>query len=167
MEQSYSSAKTSINTISKIYTQYPFKTNTTILDYGCGKYNTSIDFMATKQCKVLPFDKYNRTENENLLTKDFCLHNHLDYIVCSNVLNVILEDEIIEEILQNIYNFADEETIVLISIYEGDKSGIGKVTSKGYQKNLRYKEYYKFIEKYFTFSIKKQIFICQKRNSGK
>lgn len=83
-------------------------------------------------------------------------------IVCSNVLNVILEDEVIFEILDNIYEIANKNTIILISIYEGDKSSIGKETTKGYQKNMKLKEYLKYLNK-FEVTIKNQIYICKKK----
>lgn len=160
--QKYSSKNTSINTISKIYKKYEFKENSIILDYGCGKYNTSINFMKNKNCIVLPYDKYNRNEDINKQTLEFCKNNKIDYIVCSNVLNVILEDEVIFEILDNIYEIANKNTIILISIYEGDKSSIGKETTKGYQKNMKLKEYLKYLNK-FEVTIKNQIYICKKK----
>lgn len=160
--QKYSSKNTSINTISKIYKKYEFKENSIILDYGCGKYDTSINFMKNKNCIVLPYDKYNRYEDINQQTLNFCKNNKIDYIVCSNVLNVILEDEVIFEILDNIYEIANKNTIILISIYEGDKSSIGKETTKGYQKNMKLKEYLKYLNK-FEVTIKNQIYICKKK----
>ena len=49
----------------------------------------------------------------------------------------------------DILNYVKDTTIVYIQIYEGDKSGIGKVTSKGYQRNLKSKYYLSFIENIF------------------
>ena len=163
--QKYTSKNTSINTISKIYTQMEFLENSVILDYGCGKYNTSIEYMKHKDCIVLPFDKYNRTELENNNTLQYVSNYDLDYIVCSNVLNVIYEEDIIKNIIKDIYNYSKKNTIIYISIFEGNKSGIGKVTTKGYQRNEKYKEYLKYLEPYFDITIKKQIFICKRKEN--
>ena len=160
--QKYSSKNTSVNTISKIYKKYDFKENSIILDYGCGKYDTSINFMKNKNCIVLPYDKYNRDNETNLKTLDYCKNNKIDYIVCSNVLNVIMEDEVIFQILDDLYKIANKNTVILISIYEGDKSGIGKETTKGYQKNMKLKEYLKYLNK-FDILIRNQIFICKRK----
>ena len=76
-----------------------------------------------------------------------------------------MEDEIIFQILDDLYKIANKNTIILISIYEGNKSGIGKETTKGYQKNMKLKEYLKYL-KYlnkFDVSIKNQIFICKRK----
>lgn len=160
--QKYSSKNTSINTISKIYKQYNFKENSIILDYGCGKYDTSIEFMKNKNCIVLPYDKYNRDENTNKNSLEISKQN-LDYIVCSNVLNVIYEKHIIEDILKHIFNLSNKDTIILFSIYEGNKSGIGQETSKGYQRNEKLNSYLPLLEKYFNVKRLKQIYICTKK----
>ena len=163
MEQIYSSSNTSINKVSKIYTNMDFKENSFILDYGCGKYDTSIEYMKNKNCVVLPFDKYNRDNSINNQSLKYCENNKIDYIVCSNVLNVIKEEEIIDDILKHIHTLSKDNTIVYISVYEGNKTNIGIPTSKGYQRNEPYKNYLKYIEKYFNIEIKKQVFICRRK----
>lgn len=70
-------------------------------------------------------------------------------IVCNNVINVIKENDIIMNVLGILYDFASDETDIYITIYEGDKSGIGKVTSKGYQRNQKRDEYKDFILEVF------------------
>ena len=46
-EQLYSSADTSINTVSAVY-KYIDAPNTVILDYGGGKYDTNVEYMMQK-----------------------------------------------------------------------------------------------------------------------
>lgn len=160
--QKYSSKNTSINTINKIYKQYNFKKDSIILDYGCGKYDTAIEFMKNKNCIILPYDKYNRDKNVNQISLEVAKKENLDYIVCANVLNVIQEDFIIEEIIKHIFDLSKKNTIILFSIYEGNKSGIGQVTSKGYQRNEKFISYLTILEKYFIVEKQKQIYICKK-----
>ena len=162
--QKYTSKDTSINVVNKIYTHYDFIEGSHILDYGGGKYDKNIEYMKNKNSFVYVYDKYNRSKDYNATTKGICSKRPPDYIVCSNVLNVIYEDEIIEEILEDIYLYA-ENAIVLFAIYEGDKSGIGKETTKGYQRNQKIKEYLKYIEEYFeVIKIKKGIIECRRKD---
>jgi hypothetical protein len=165
MNQKYTSKDTSINVINKVYKKYEFKENSLILDYGGGKYDSNVIYMKNKNNSiVLVYDKYNKDIEHNKKVLDYCRKNIPNYVVCSNVLNVIMEDEIINEICTDILNYCNNETIVIFAIYECDKSGIGKETSKGYQRNEKTKEYLKFIEKYYKInSVKSGIIICQKK----
>ena len=161
--QKYTSQNTSINTISKIYKNAPFQMHSTILDYGCGKYETAKTYMEEQGHTVYLYDKYNRTTEENEKNLQNCKQQKLNYIVCSNVLNVIMEDDILCEILEDLTTYMDNETILYLSVYEGDKTGIGKPTSKGYQRNQPYKSYLPLLSNYFDISVKKQIFVCTKK----
>ena len=67
-------------------------------------------------------------------------------VVCSNVLNVIDSEYEIETIAQNIMNIVTATNgFGFITVYEGDKSGIGKQTGKDqYQRNEPLKNYLKY-----------------------
>lgn len=153
MQQRYSSKDTSINVVNKVYKQHAFEPNSLVLDYGGGKYDANVEYMKAKGVTVLVYDKYNRTESSNEQVLSYVAKNQPNYVVCSNVLNVIFEDEIIDEILQNIQSYNAEK--VIFAIYEGNRSGIGGETSKGYQRNQKTKEYIPMIEKYFVVLKKK------------
>lgn len=158
MRQEYSSKDTSISVVNKVYKQYNFRPFTTVLDYGGGKYDKNKDYMQQKQVNVLVYDKYNRSEEENLYALSV---PHYDYLVCSNVLNVIKEDVVIDEILKHMRSLNAD--LYLFSVYEGDKSGTGKVTKKGYQRNQKLAFYKSLLEQYFTkVENKKGILVCKK-----
>lgn len=160
MRQEYSSKETSINVVNKVYKQYDFKPNTKVLDYGGGKYDTNKEYMYRKHVDILVYDKYNREESHN--NKVLSLYPY-DYIVCSNVLNVIKEDLVIDEILRHMLNLGTETTIYLFAVYEGNKSGIGTVTKKGYQRNQRLDFYNALLKGYFkTVEKRKGLLICKK-----
>lgn len=159
MKQKYTSKDTSINTINKVYKQKEFEDGSTILDYGGGKYDSNAVYMKEKGCKLYVYDKFNRSDshNENVIKK--MLNNPPDYLVCSNVLNVIYENEIIMEILEDIQKY--KATKIFFAIYEGNKSGIGKETSKGWQRNEKTSAYISIIDRYFNIiSIGNQIIEC-------
>ena len=82
-------------------------------------------------------------------------------ILVSNVLNVIEEDEIIIDILNTCKELLKSNGRVLITVYEGDKSGRGKQSKEDcYQRNARTAEYIKLVSKVFeNVKIKQNIII--------
>ena len=152
MSQTYTSAGTSINRTKlpavyrKVVITTPF-----VFDYGCGKYTAHIrDHVADQDAYYLPYDPYNQREpvNKKSLTMvDRCCETHKPVtIVCSNVLNVINSDYEIETIVNNISNIvAYTDGVAYITVYEGDKSGVGRQTGKDqYQRNEPLKAYLRF-----------------------
>lgn len=152
MEQKYTSADTSLAIVNKIYTHYPFAANTRVLDYGGGKYDLNTEYMAKRSVTVSVYDKFNRTAEHNAKVLKDAHQDAPNYVVCSNVLNVIMEDEIIMGILSEIRNF---KTKTIIAVYEGNGKGIGKETTKGYQRNQKLAAYIPMVEQYFTIISKK------------
>ena len=132
--QEFSSKMTSINStrlpavFKKInYSKLP--KNFTLLDYGCGRYPQIIhNFIKSKGGVYVGYDKYWMNEEANKAA----LNCFPDIIVCSNVLCVIQENKIIMEIVAKLLSYGKP---VVISVYEGNKSWIGKPTTKGYQRN--------------------------------
>ncbi len=150
LRQEYTSKDTSINTVSAIYKQIGFGMVSTILDYGGGKYDTNAQYMQEKRkCTVLVYDPYNRTPEHNRNVLKYFTNNPAYFVVCSNVLNVIKEDEVIIEALRHIYSLMNKNGFLYIKVYERDKSGIGCATTKGWQRNQKLNEYIPFIENAF------------------
>lgn len=124
IKQQYSSANTSINSkrLPKIYSLINIGKNTTVLDYGCGKffdsYNLGDNFYG--------YDPYNRN-NPDVLNRTY------DIALCSNVLNVIKEREVRLDVLRRLKGLARK---VYITVYEGDRSGKSRVSKEDcYQLN--------------------------------
>lgn len=136
-KQKFSSANTSINSVKlpAIYKKINWDSlkkdsgSNLVLDYGAGRYTKHIrDFLITYGFKYIPFDPYNCTEEENQMAYT----SSPSVIVCSNVLNVIAEDSIIDDIHSVIRKFG---VPYFITVYEGDKSLCGRATKSGYQRN--------------------------------
>lgn len=150
MKQEYTSSETSINQIPAVYTKFPqaFGKGDRVLDYGGGKYDTTKEYMAQFGVKVDVYDPFNRSVAHNKKITDAYKMKKADVIVCANVLNVIKEPEVIEGIIHEImYKYAGANTIVIFQVYEGDKSGKGKVTTKGYQRNQPASSYSVFFKR--------------------
>lgn len=164
MTQKYTSADTSINTVNKVYTKMNFTRGSTVLDYGGGKYDSNIEYMAEKGVNVKVFDPFNRSPAHNESVMRYFKTHTPDYIVNSNVLNVISELAIVNDIINNIHKLAGPQTICYFAIYEGNKTGIGKVTSKGFQRNEPTAYYVPLIQKKFKTVIRKGNIIIALKN---
>lgn len=82
----------------------------------------------------------------------------IQVIVCNNVLNVVPENiavEIVNTMLK--YHKAD----ILITIYEGNRTGVGAINTKGcYQANKKYKDYTFLLD--LGFELKNNYFILKR-----
>ena len=112
-----------------------FNRTPVVLDFGCGRYTDHIEhFLATKGFIYKgydPFWKSSKENNEALACKPYI-------VICSNVLNVINNKETVNE-LQNFVrdfsfpallgqNVVQEPSFYFLTVYEGNKSGIGRMT---------------------------------------
>lgn len=144
MSQSFTSAATSINKnrLPAIYNKIQFEQGEKVLDYGCGKYTEHIrKFMDGQGVYWLGFDPFNQTADHNINVLTTVNQLRLDRVILSNVLNVIDDTETILKVIRVAKNYLPKKG-VFITVYEGDKSGIGKVTKFDcYQRNAR-KEWY-------------------------
>lgn len=132
MAQKYTSANTSINStkMPRIYSLVSdrISDNDIVIDYGCGKYfdNYNLD------SRFFGYDPYNRPD-ERVLNSEY------NIALCSNVLNVIMEREQRIDLLKKLKNLAKK---TFITVYEGDKSGVGKVSKNDcYQLNRKVSDY--------------------------
>lgn len=108
-----------------------------ILDYGTGRSKTSIRnyvFDKIKSYHLSCYDPYWVLYEDN--KKALSCHPHL--VVISEVFNVIKEDEVIKDIVTRCLSY---NVPIFITVGEGDKSGIGKATDDGWQRNQRLKDY--------------------------
>lgn len=160
--QQYSSERTSINSgkVPQAFTTYQdkigFVPRSLILDYGGGKFDTAVEYMARYGSKVLIYDKYNRTAEHNKMVMTAVRHRKPDYIVCCNVLNVIQENNVVELVVRTIKRLSGANTVVIFKIHEGDGSGHGRPTGPTqYQRNQKTDAYLPLIWKYFPNAIKK------------
>lgn len=140
--QKFTSANTSINStkLPKVYTKVQL--TGAVLDYGCGKYIGHIKhFLYENDAYLLPYDPYNQSNEVNFdtmrkLKKIMENGEHLN-IVCSNVLNVIDDDEMIQMIADRIQRWIERtDGTAYITVYEGNRTGVGRQTGKDqYQRN--------------------------------
>ena len=150
MAQRYTSAETSVNT-----TKLPFlfshlesligkaeKPDHFILDIGCGKETTHIrDKVESLGWGYIGYDPYNQDEDGQNIARLAMSLFPISVATLSNVVNVIDDDQaMIEAIRMGISHAVSH--VALVTIYEGDGSGVGRVTKNDcYQRNMKRKDY--------------------------
>jgi len=150
--QTYTSKSTSINKdkLPAVYGKASFRSGM-VMDYGAGRYTEHIRNHVNGLHKTyLPYDPYNLPEERNAATATIvcnamAMHVPVD-VVCSNVLNVIDDDNTVRKIAGHI------EQIVTasggsgyVTVYEGNRSGEGRQTGKdSYQRNEPLRSYLKY-----------------------
>ena len=138
-----------------------------IFDYGCGRFKNNKDYCENKGIEWYGYDPYWKEDIENQKVLSFIEKNKdkLDCIVCSNVLNVIDNNEEVEKIISYLANISNSNTIVVFSCYRGDGTSIGKETKKDcWQRNEKPQIWKKRLSKYFNVMYNiTDIFICKKR----
>lgn len=163
--QKITSTDTSMNFVSSAYTQkfLPIPPNSLILDYGGGKYDSNIKYMQEKGSEVLVYDIYFHPEY-NKAVFDFCNKViHPNFIVCSNVLNVIDSLKEREFVVSEIATLSRKwgNIPVIFVLYEKNGDGVEKITGKNkYQACMKTEAYMPLVKTYFPNAIRKgnQIF---------
>lgn len=79
------------------------------------------------------------------------ISNCFDIVFCCNVLNVVEDVQRVVDQLKDI-----ETKILVIQIYEGDKSGEGKVTRDGFQQNKKAEWYMSSLD---------QLGVCERKGN--
>lgn len=146
MKQQFTSKYTSINTkqLPAIYSKINFEKlrDKTIFDYGSGKIETVRlirEKLETYDIDYIPYDIYNLSPADNCYALE--RRKEADIYICSNVLNVIKEDDIVQMIIDEIVQLSNTKSY-FFKIYEGNKSGVGKQTKKDcWQRNQKTKDY--------------------------
>lgn len=105
-----------------------------VIDYGCGRYTTHInEFMKEKGFTWFGYDPYWEAKQHNAVVLSLAPA----VVICSNVFNVIKDDNDLVEARNNISSLVEKGNgLYFYTVYEGDKSGFGRHTKKDcYQRN--------------------------------
>jgi hypothetical protein len=141
--QEFTSAATSINktklpeAYSTIHKKMGWRKGTTHIDIGGGKFDNAKEFLGNLGVEAHVFDPYNRTPEHNQEVMERVGKGNADSASLFNVLNVIKEPQYREEALRTAHKALKPGGKIFISIYEGDKSGVGKKTkADSWQNNM-------------------------------
>lgn len=166
--QNITSKNTALNQVASTFKAFNFD-NCLVLDYGCGK-GMSKEFCEKtyNNCKVFLYDPYHGFDETNNFFES-CSQNTKNIITCNNVLNV-LQDDILKSVITHIAMLADYYlTDVIFKIYEGNKTGNGKITKNDcYQRNEKTENYVTLIDTivnngcHYDVKRKGQYIICKR-----
>lgn len=151
-KQTFTSANTSINANKLPSAFIKVSPYGAVLDYGCGKYTEHIKnyVMQEKGDKFktfcyFPYDKFNQSEHTNKQAIAYGKTFGYNTVYINNVLNVIDNENVIWNILYECFDMCNIGGKIVIQIYEGNKSGIGKETKNDcFQRNEKTKDYERF-----------------------
>jgi hypothetical protein len=155
-EQAYTSADTSINQgkLPSGYTQLrkrgAFKEGQLIVDIGGGRFDNAVDSVREQEgAEVLVYDPFNRDKEHNEAVVERVADGGADVAVSNNTLNVIEEEANQRRVVQQAYNAVKSGNEAHFTVYEGDRTGVGRTTAKGFQHNKKTAEYLPLIESVF------------------
>jgi hypothetical protein len=152
--QRISSKATSVKQISAIFKSpkiFDLKEGSVNLDIGGGRFDLGTDYLRNERgVENLVFDRFNRSSehNKEVLSRVQEIGG-ADSATVANTLNVIEEPEARRHLIQQSYGFTKKGGKVFFQIYEGDRTGAGGETTKGWQNNKKTLEYIPEIEKVF------------------
>lgn len=154
--QIITSAATSVNTTrlpavyNKInFDRYKDMEDVKLFDYGCGVEATRKlieKFLKKYGIEYMPYDPYNMPLGE--AASNYEKRTEANIIVCSNVLNVIDSDDELSKVMAELTKLSRSKD-VFVTVYEGNHSGVGKQTTKGYQRNRNVSWYRGILNGYY------------------
>lgn len=165
-EQEYTSANTSINSskLPAIFKLINLSPNTINLDFGGGRFDNATEYLANEDVTNLIYDPYNRSSEHNKNVLDTIRKNNgADTVTCSNVLNVIKEENARRTVIQNIYNLLKSNGTAYFTVYEGTGKGNEGATKSGYQLNRKTTDYVDEIKEVFSDVTRKGKLIIAKK----
>lgn len=125
-------------TLKLVEKYFGWEPNTINFDIGCGRW-PDLFTEALKERSVIniPYDPYHMTDKECHQTLKKVLTNQVDTVTLNNVLNVVPDGTLRLEALLLAAGVLKSGGICYILIHEGDKKGIGRATSRGWQANKK------------------------------
>lgn len=159
VDQEFTSKETSINSgkLPAIYKLVNFPKGSLVIDYGGGKFDNATEYLDTLGVTGLVYDPYNRTtEHNRSVIKQIRENGGADIALCSNVLNVIKEEEARLNVLKNIRKLLKSSGTAYITVYEGKGTGEAKQSQDdAYQLHRKTADYLDEIHKVFPDATRK------------
>jgi hypothetical protein len=151
--QEISSADTSLPQIPAVFKSNVFIPRGTNLDIGAGKFDMGKQYLERERgvSESVPFDPFNRSvESNQMAVERLQSGERFATATIPNVLNVIAETSARDNVILQAARAIKPEGVAYFQIYEGDGSGSGRKTSKGFQNNKKTAEYVEEIRQHFT-----------------
>ena len=164
-DQEYSSAETAINgkqgKLPAVFSKANIPDGALVLDYGGGTVESeqvAQAYLDQFNAKEMLYDPFNQTPEHNReVIKTLKSAGGADVAVCSNVLNVIKEQEVRIDLLNKIKKLLKSGANAYISVYEGSGKDEGSATQKGksFQNNRKLSGYLEEVQSVFPDATRK------------
>ena len=136
--------------VPKMFKKVRWRSYTVNLDVGGGYHEDATLYLAERKVHNVVYDPDHKSAEHNAKAISFVIGIGGSHsVTLSNVLNVIPSWRDRDAVLYYSKFLARKSAPIYIGVYEGDKSGVGKMTYKGWQANLEIGEYEKAIANRF------------------
>lgn len=161
--QGFGSAGTSLNQVARAFRHIDWKPGTVNVDIGGGRFDRATEYLAEKEVENLVFDPFNRDAEHNRAIAERIREKKAETVTCNNVLNVIDTERSRANVILQAAKALKPEGTAYFSVYEGDKSGVGRQTkSDSWQNNRPTKDYIDEVKQYFDdVTLKNNIIIAK------
>lgn len=153
--QQFTSAGTSQSQVAKgfgtVAKHIGWTRGTVNLDIGGGRYDHGTNFMAKHGVVNHVLDPHNRSAEHNTnVSQSVRKRGGADTVTVFNVLNTIKEPEIHDDVLRTAKHHLKSGGKLYLSVYAGDKSGVGRQTKKdSWQRNEPTSAYLETVRRHF------------------
>lgn len=175
-EQEFKSDKTAVNgkqgKLPAVFKKANIPNGALVLDYGGGTPESEAvaqAFLDQFDAKEMLYDPFNQTpEHNRQVVKDLKANGGADVAVCSNVLNVIKEQEVRLDLLNKIKKLLKSGATAYISVYEGSGAGQGSATqnNESFQNNMKLGSYLEEVQSVFPDATRKGAVIVAPNTSS-
>ncbi len=140
-----------------------WKPGTVNVDIGGGKIDKATKYLREQGVESMVFDPFNRDAEHNRQVAERVRDEKVDTVTCNNVLNVIDSASSRANVILQAAKALKPGGTAYFSVYEGDKSGVGRQTkSDSWQNNRVTKDYVSEIERYFDdVTVKDKVIIAK------
>ena len=136
--------------VPKMFKKVRWRSYSVNLDVGGGYHKDATLYLAERKVKNVVYDHIHKSAEHNAKAISFVIGiGGSNSVTLSDVLNVIPSWRDRDAVLYYSKFLARKSAPIYIGVYEGDKSGVGKMTDKGWQANLEISEYEKAIANRF------------------
>ncbi|MBQ7211564.1 MAG: hypothetical protein IJS19_02665 [Muribaculaceae bacterium] len=150
ISQGFGSAGTSLRQVASGLRKVYWKKGTTNLDLGGGRFDEGTDYLAKEGVANLIFDPYNRTAEHNKAVAERVRKEGVDTVTCNNVLNVIDDAGARSNVILQAAKALKPDGTAYFTVYEGDKSGVGRQTkADSWQNNRPTRDYIDEVKEHF------------------
>jgi len=136
--------------VPKLFKKVRWRSYSVNLDVGGGYHEDATLYLAERKVKNVVYDHIHKSAEHNAEAISFVIGiGGSNSVTLSDVLNVIPSWRDRDAVLYYSKFLARKSAPIYIGVYEGDKSGVGKMTRKGWKANLELGEYEKAIANRF------------------